>query len=249
MAGLQVKREEILRRVREVAEKSGAAPGMTMFAATTGIKPHVWRGLWRTWNDVLCEAGLPPNMMAEAYDDEQLIARFLDLAVRLGRFPTSSDLRFERKNSEDFPSHRAFEKRWPMLELAKIVVSRCSETENSRLAELAADYIDSRKLIAPEDDEATDAEAANAAALGYVYLQKHGSDYKIGRTKSLNRRGREIQLELPREVELIHSILTDDPSGVEAYWHARFAIKRTRGEWFKLTKGDVAAFRRWAKIW
>ncbi len=114
---------------------------------------------------------------------------------------------------------------------------------------MAAAYIASLKLKGRAHEGGDTAETSDGEALGYVYLQRHGGDYKIGRTKSLNRRSREVQLELPQTVEPIHSILTDDPSGVEAYWHARFAEKRTRGEWFKLTKGDVAAFRRWTKIW
>ena len=87
--------------------------------------------------------------------------------------------------------------------------------------------------------------------VGYVYLIKHGSrrEYKIGKTFNPVRREGEISLQLPEKIEPVHYIKTDDPSGIEKYWHNRFAEKRKQGEWFALTPADVAAFKKWQRIY
>jgi hypothetical protein len=81
-----------------------------------------------------------------------------------------------------------------------------------------------------------------------VYLFKSGRYYKIGKTNDTVRRGKEIRVQLPERTDLIHAIKTDDPSGVEAYWHKRFESKRKQGEWFDLRPSDIKAFKRWRKI-
>lgn len=91
------------------------------------------------------------------------------------------------------------------------------------------------RAIEPAGTEPTD---------GHVYMIKLGKHYKIGKTFAVPRRHREIALELPESPDVIHSIRTDDPTGIEAYWHARFESKRTNGEWFALAPGDVRAFKR-----
>jgi hypothetical protein len=49
---------------------------------------------------------------------------------------------------------------------------------------------------------------------------------------------------IPDPPKMIHKIKTDDPSGIEAYWHKRFQEGRKGGEWFDLTADDIKAFKR-----
>ena len=62
---------------------------------------------------------------------------------------------------------------------------------------------------------------------------KSGKFYRIGRTNKLDRRQYEVGVQLPEEYQRVHSIQTDDPSGIEAYWHNRFhGDKRLNGDGF-----------------
>lgn len=49
-----------------------------------------------------------------------------------------------------------------------------------------------------------------------MYLLRSGRFYKIGRSNAVGRRERELAIQLPERAALVHSIKTDDPSGIEA---------------------------------
>lgn len=101
-----------------------------------------------------------------------------------------------------------------------------------------------RPLLESEEAAGIESEPSEPAEFGYVYLLKSGRNYKLGRTNALGQREYELKIQLPERAATVHAIKTDDPAGIEGYWHGRFAERRKNGEWFELTQADVRAFRR-----
>jgi hypothetical protein len=150
------------------------------------------------------------------------------------------EIRLKARSDPKFPSHNTFGRFGGKRALAAQLEKFCRDRGENDLAELCA--------VAAKTDDADDAEGVPeetaAGELGYVYLMKAGRFYKIGRTNALGRRERELAIQLPEAAKVIHSIKTDDPVGIEEYWHRRFQDRRKNGEWFELTAQDLAAFRR-----
>jgi hypothetical protein len=227
----------IVAQIKRTAEENdGVALGAERFADTTGIGIGVWRGkYWATWSDALVEAGFEPNRPHDAHPREKLIECMIAQTRRLGRFPTYADLRMARQADPTFPAHHAFSKLGSLP--VRVAMLRSHASSDGAYSDVLA------LLPSPEDSDQSE-DAGTARADGAVYMLKLGKHYKIGKSFRVPQRHREIAIELPEKPDVVHVITTDDPSGIEGYWHARFADKRTNGEWFALSLDDVRAFKR-----
>lgn len=229
-------REYILDEIRRVAAESGRPPGRQLFEKETGIRVPEWWGVhWRTWGDALEEAGFEANKIKGKLSTNEILTKYAEAVRHFGRIPTNVDLRMFSRERADFPSHTTFTNHFgkkPNLlrELTKFV------HENDGFSDLIE--------LLPRIESSVDEQSHGLAREGSVYLLKSGDYFKIGRSDELERRVKQISVQLPESVTLEHAIRTDDPPGIEAYWHRRFAERRANGEWFKLTSGDLRAFKR-----
>jgi hypothetical protein len=241
-------KEHIIREIRRTANaKDGVALGWRRFEEETGIRYHDWYGqYWTRWGDAVREAGFEPNSMSEAYDEAFLVGQLALLTRRLGRVPTQGDLLLATKNDSEFPSEKAFRRLGSKPQRAARILAHCES--NPGYDDVAVLW---RQVPAAEPAAPVAEGEEPPTVFGYVYLLRHGTrrEYKIGRTNNPLRREGELGIQLPEKCEPVHYIKTDDPAGVEAYWHNRFASKRKEGEWFALTTQDIRAFKRWRRIY
>lgn len=234
----------IIGAIQRLAEDNDGVPvGKERFVAETGFRPSLWEGrLWLTWGDAVREAGYEPKAMQQRrHTDDELIRHLAVLARKTGRYPTIPHMRMERRTNPDFPADRVISRRLgsrkDQLALLHGFIERTPE-----FADIAA-ILPVTNEPAVEPTDANDEHGAQPVP-GYVYLVRSGKFYKIGRSNDHGRRTYEIGLQLPEKLELVHTIETDDAVGIERYWHERFRDRRRNGEWFALTKADVAAFKR-----
>lgn len=236
----QMERSHILREIQRTTLANGGTPlGWRRFAAETGIKAADWEGkVWARWSDALREAGFAPNRLTTAYSKSYLLERYINLARELGKLPTGNDIRLKGRTEPDFPEQKTFERLGSKAELVRQVLDWCRSHAGCQ------DVLSMCESYVPRVRSETRSAAQEERKIGYVYLLKSGKFYKVGRSNSVGRREYEIALQLPERSKKIHEIRTDDPIGIEAYWHKRFEEKRGNGEWFELNAADVAAFKK-----
>ncbi|MBY0511839.1 MAG: GIY-YIG nuclease family protein [Rhodospirillaceae bacterium] len=237
-------KEEIIETIRAMAAANGGQPpGVTRLRREAGIKSSDWCGrYWARWGDALREAGFRPNRWKKGYEEDYLLRRLASLLREMGRVPTAPELQLKRRSDPTLPSDKAYRDRLggKAALMAKLrAYCKCRPALRDVLA-----ICDAAAQTPPTPSRA----ANNAERDGYVYLLRSGRFYKIGRTNCVGRRERELALLLPQQARRLHTIKTDDPAGVEAYWHRRFAARRKNGEFFELRAEDVSAFKRWRRI-
>jgi hypothetical protein len=235
-----MRREHILQELRRTAKANGGVPlGRQSFFNETGIKESDWIGkYWARWNDVVREAGFEPNQKQGAFDESFLIEKFIALMRELGRFPIVAELRMKKRSDATFPNSKVYERFGSKAQLAAKIQGYCEGRTGCE------DVVALCSTVADHAVSDIDTGSESVEDIGFVYLMKSGRFYKIGRSNAAGRREYEIGLQLPESMRTLHTIRTDDPAGIEEYWHKRFAAKRKKGEWFDLNAADISAFRR-----
>lgn len=230
-------RNEIIDQIKRLAMANGQAPGQKLFERETGIPAHAWIGkLWARWGDALIEAGYQPNAWQGRLDSDEVLNGIIEGIRHFGRFPSRHELMMYRQANAAVPSDNAIRRHFGRRDDLVAALAKHAADDPTY-----ADILPFLPAVAPKP---TTPRVTTKPVDGYVYLIKSGDFYKVGRSDDAERRFKQISIALPDKAELFHTITTDDPTGIESYWHRRFADRRANGEWFKLTATDVAAFRR-----
>jgi Meiotically up-regulated gene 113 len=234
-------KQHILREIHRTAKANGGVPlGSEKFLQETGIKLSDWSGIhWARWGDALREAGFTANEFQRAHDEDHLLEKYVTLIREGGRIPVMAELRLKRRSDQSFPSHNTFARFGTKQQLIAKVIEFC----RSRGGLEDVEQICQAQIAAPKTDPNEDHESVDDE-FGFVYLIQSDRFFKIGKTNALGRREYELKIQLPEKAKTVHFIRTDDPTGIEAYWHKRFETRRKNGEWFELSRADVVAFKR-----
>lgn len=235
-------KNHIIQEIKRTAREHGGRPlGIARFEAETGIKRSDWTGkFWPRWGDALVEAGYEPNTLMGPRDDDEILESLAMFARELGRFPVATELKLRARTEPGFPWHNTFARFGRKHELAVRLRELATARGYEDVVALCDIVVEREARSTPIAEDATEP----GSDLGYVYLMKSGRYYKVGRSNSVGRRERELAIQLPEKAEVVHAIKTDDPVGIENYWHSRFGKRRKNGEWFELTAKDVASFKR-----
>jgi Meiotically up-regulated gene 113 len=234
-------RDLILSEIKRIAvENGGVPPGVMAFERATAITQGKWCGVfWPRWSSALEEAGFKNNTFTQKIDSFAVLQRLAILIRGEGKLPAQGEYRLLQKSDKSLPTDSTLRNHFGVRKslVDAVITFARDNSEYSDILSLLP------KQVTKEDSIDTNS-IKFARQDGYVYFIKSGAHFKIGKSGDLERRVKEIRTALPEKADLFHTIRTDDPSGIEAYWHRRFAAKRANGEWFNLSPADIAAFKR-----
>jgi hypothetical protein len=243
---MTVNKQHIIDEIERTAEKNGGRPlGKKRFQDETGICESDWLWkYWARWSDALKEAGYQPNTLQRPFDENWIIEQLILFIRELGRFPVDAELRLKANSDSTFPSHNTFRRLGKKSETAARILNYCREKDGYDDVIEICKTVPCSETKTVEAKDTVESKGTRESDFGYVYLMRSGRHYKIGRSNSAGRREYELSIQLPEKVTTEHVIKTDDPAGIEAYWHRRFKERRKGGEWFELTAQDIKAFKR-----
>ena len=222
---------------------NGKTPSRKALSNVIKESEYVYHGL--STNEFQEYCGFSPNKsgLENKVEDSDLLKELADVCIAQQEIPNQKRLR--KWIRDGIYSRHTLEVRFrSLIGLQEALYIFCQDdSEYTTIFNLPGWKINFDEM---QNEDATSLNIS----YGYVYLVRHGArnEYKIGKTYNPIRREGELKTELPEKLEPVHRVKTDDPSGVESYWHRRFAGKRKNGEWFELSGMDVKAFKRWTKI-
>jgi Meiotically up-regulated gene 113 len=236
-----VSKASIVDEIRRTTLENGGTPlGLARFQTETGIRKSEILGVhWARWGDALGEAGYSPNQLKQAYSNQDLIRYYANLAAELGRLPVKDEVKIKHRSDPSFPGWDPFRRLGSRSERLRAVAEFCGNNAGYEVVLKCCEEYTAVTNVGQTTNQVSPTEGS----LGSVYLAKSGRYYKIGKSNAAGRREYELSLQLPEKLKMIHVITTDDPTGIEAYWHKRFDSKRKNGEWFDLSAVEVAAFK------
>lgn len=234
--------EKIIVQLKAAVDRNGGQPpSLRSFFQAAGLNQRdLVRAGWPTYGALLKSQGFEPAKMKRGYTNEEVFRPLAELAVRLGHFPTQNEREVERHRNPVFPSSEAYIRRGRGAMLEHALRAWCDGTNS---------FPD---LVPKLKQGAATAQVSGPIVKGYVYMLRDGNSgkrVKVGKesVEGARQAAAATWLENPKA---IHRIATDDPEGVERYWHERFKKegKHVVRELFDLLPSDIAAFKAWKKI-
>lgn len=79
----------------------------------------------------------------------------------------------------------------------------------------------------------------------YVYILKTSDNiYKIGVTKDVDKRIKQLQTGSTEKITLVDKFLSEYPFKLESYFHYKYKDNKVNGEWFYLSEENLNDFQK-----